>query len=207
MRTKVTWAALLFLVVLAWNIRPAPAKDEAGMVVPATVLDFAKATKMGGEFIIEVDPSGKILGLEAEVAVESLPKGAVEAAAKLYPGAKAVGGEKEWIGGVEYWEVVLDNAGSRVELLLKADGSEGGREDVIPTKDVPKAILDAADKAVPGGTVEVVEKVTGAEAGGRGTEYHVKKRVDGELQRISVSPDGKVPLVLRKIKAELKLPR
>jgi uncharacterized protein YuzE len=200
------WVGLSVAAVLWLGSRAAPAKDDE-MTLPAALLELVKTTKMGGEVALEVDASGRVVAIEAEVAVESLPKAAIDLASKLLPGAKPVAGEKEWISGQTYWEVVLDNAGSRVELLVKEDGTEGGREVVVPAADVPKAVLEAADKAVAGGRVEVVEKVVGAEAGGRGTEFHVKKNVDGETQRISVSPDGKVPLVLRKIKAEVKLPR
>ena len=133
-----------------------------------------------------------------------MPRVALDAAAKVFPGAKA---EREWIDGVPYREVVLDHAGARVEFLVREDGTESGREEVVAEADVPKTVRDAADRAVPGGTAEVVEKLSGAEAGGRGTEYHVKKRVDGEVQRIRVAPDGTVPLVLRKVKAEVKVPR
>lgn len=193
--------------LLGMSIQPAPAKDEGGMALPAAVLEFAKMTKAGGEFALEMDGAGNLVALEAEVDVSALPKAALDAAAKAFPGSKPVSGEREWIAGVAYWEVVLDVAGSRVEFLVLENGTEGGREEVLKPADCPKAVLDAADKAVPGGTLEAVEKVSGAEAAGRGMEYHVKKRVDGEVLRISVSPDGKVPLVLRKIRAEVKIPR
>lgn len=207
MASRTAWFALAVAVVLGFAIGTTTAKDEPGMALPAQVMEFARTTRSGGGLEMEVDASGKIIGLEAEIAVASLPKAALDLAQKLFPDAKPVGAEKEWIAGVTYHEVVLDHKGTRIELLVKEDGTEGGREEVIAPPDVPKAILDAADKAVPGGTVEVVEKVTGAESAGRGTEYHVKKLVDGEVQRISVSPEGKVALVLRKMKAEVRHPR
>lgn len=199
-------AGFVVAVALACGDTTARAKDE-GAPLPGPVLELLRATKTGGEFVLEVDAAGRVVAIEAEVAVDRLPKVALDAAAKAFPDAKAVSGEHEWISGASYWEVVLYRGGTRIEFLVREDGSEGGREEVLAEADVPKAVRDAADRAVPGGTVEVVEKVTGAEAGGRGTEYHVKKRVDGELQRISVAPDGTVALVLRKIKAEVKVPR
>jgi hypothetical protein len=203
---RIVGAGIVVAVAFGFAVTTVRAKDE-GPPLPAPVLELLKATKTGGEFALEVDASGRIVALEAEIPVSALPKAAIDAAAAAFPGSKAVGAEREWIAGAAYWEVVLDLGGKRVEFLVREDGTEGGREEVIAAADVPKAIRDAADRAVPGGTLEVVEKVSGAEAGGRGTEYHVKKRVDGELQRISVAPDGTVPLVLRKIRAEMKIPR
>ena len=60
-------------------------------------------------------------------------------------------------------------------------------------KDVPPAVMAAADKAAPGGTVKEVEK----ETRGDDVVYEIKKIVKGKKVEIKVAPDGKVVKIER----------
>jgi hypothetical protein len=174
--------------------------------VPTDLVALAQQTKRGGLFMIEVDGSGLVTGAACDVDVATLPKECVAAADQAAPGGRTVGAEKEWIDGVTYYEVVKEFDGRSTEILLTADGKVAGREDELDLAKAPKDVVAAANAAFPQGEVVAVEKVVGPEALG-GTEHHVKKKIDGEVLRISVLPDLKIGRVLRKIRAEFKAPR
>ena len=52
----------------------------------------------------------------------------------------------------------------------------------------------------------MAERVSGPEAA-YGEDFHVKVRVAGEVLRVSVRADGTVLRVLRKMRAEIRLPK
>ncbi len=196
-------ALLFFLGTLCG--RSATAKDGDAVRLPEVVAAFVHDTAAGGTFVLEATADGTVVNHEASVPLSAVPKALVEAADRHVLGGKAIAAEKEWIDGVTYWEVIKEVGGLPREILMKEDGSLAGLETVLRTDGAPKAVLEAAERAV-GGDPVVVEKVTGPEAMG-GTEYHVKRRVDGEVVRVSVSEDGKVGRIYRKISAEMRIPR
>lgn len=73
---------------------------------------------------------------------------------------------------------------------VRDDKKEGKDEegDEIAIKDLPKAVVDAVNAAVPGGTIKEAEKET------KGSEvvYEVKTTVGKVTREVKVSPDGKV---------------
>ncbi len=205
MRSLLTACALVALGAALVAGLPASAKDAGKL--PPDVVSLMNGTRVGGEFAVEVDASGNVTWIEAGIAVDDVPKVCRDAADKEVPEGKAVDGEKEWIDGTVYWEVVKEVDGRRHEVLMKEDGTVVGHEEELAEADWPKDVVAAADKAVPDGKIVIIEKVQGLEAGGP-PEYHVKKEIDGEQQRISVSMEGaKVGRILRKINAEFRVPR
>jgi len=176
-----------------------------GKSVSKGIASLAQDTKMGGELAFEIDENGKIIGMDAEVDPSMVPQVCREAADRHYPGGRVTGAEKEWNGGKIYWEVVKDINGQRVEILMNKDGSLAGHEMALRTNEVPADVVAAARAAVPNGRLVVVERVTGPEAK-KGEEYHVKMDVSGEQLRVGVG-GGKVIRVVRKIKADFRVPR
>ena len=67
-----------------------------------------------------------------------------------------------------------------------------------------ETVLQAADRAVPGGTLKGVEKILD----GQETliEYHVKKSVNSKHFKIMVAPDGSLIQTLREVAAEVEVP-
>jgi len=200
------YVAICGLLAAAWFALPAPNQQSKELKIPAELVAIAQQTKAGGLFEFEMDAAGTVLGFSCEIAPSSVPKACVDAAEKAAPGGKVTGAEKEVMAGVTYFEVLKEIDGRSIEILLTPDGKVAGREDELKLADVPKNVLDAANAAVPAGEVVAVEKVTGPEALGA-TEHHVKKKVEGEILRISVLESGKVGRVLRKLRAEVKIPR
>lgn len=171
-----------------------------------SLVELAQETRMGGEFVLEVEQNGSVVGAEAEISPSDVPQACRDAAQTHAPGGQVTGAEKEVVKGKTYYELRLMVRGRRVEVMMKPDGTQVGREEELAPSDVPAGIVDAARSAVPDGTLVVVERVSGPEAL-VGESFHVKLRVHDEIQRVSVTQDGKVVKILRKIKAEVKVPR
>ena len=205
---KLSWSLVAAgMLGLGWLALPASARPCCPPVcVPSVIVAFAQATKPGGEFSMEVDARGALFRLEAEIDPAQLPKACAEAAEKAAPGGTVTRVLKDWIQGVTYFEVVKEIDGLRREVLMTADGRVVGGEDVLAKDAIPPGVLAAAAQAVPGGQVEAVERITGPEALGA-VEHHVKTRADGEVVRVSVLPSDRVGRVVRKIRAEVKVPR
>jgi hypothetical protein len=176
-----------------------------GKSVGKSIASLAQDTKMGGELAFEIDENGKIIGMDAEVDPSTVPQVCREAADRHYPGGRVTGAEKEWNGGKIYWEVVKDINGQRVEILMNKDGSLAGHEMALRTNEYPADVVAAARAVAPNGRLVAVERVTGPEAK-KGEEYHVKIDVKGEQLRVGVG-GGKVVRVVRKIKADFRVPQ
>jgi len=173
--------------------------------LPREIVSLAQDTKVGGELAFEIDESGKIIGMDAEVDPSTVPQVCRDAADRHYPGGSVTGAEKEWNDGKLYWEIVKNIDGQRVEILMNVDGSVAGYEKALRSNEVPAGVVEAATKAVPNGRLVVVERVTGPEAK-LGEEYHVKMDVNGEQMRVGVG-GGKVVRVVRKIHADFRVPQ
>lgn len=191
---------------VAWLALPAGARPCCVVCMPSVVTEFAAAVRPGGEFSMEIDDCGRLFRLEAEVLATQVPPACLAAADRAAPGGEVKGVYKEWIQGNVYFEVIKAVDGLRREVMMRPDGTVVGHEDVLAPATVDAGVLAAADKVVPGGEVLAVERISGPEALG-GMEYHVKTRLNGEVQRVSVLPGGQVGRVLRKIQAEVKIPR
>lgn len=186
--------------------RPASAKDAEAVKVGQAVLEFAKGTVAGGEFGMEIAADGSLGRLESQVALDSVPKACLDAAAKHAGGGTTVRADKQWVAGNVFWQVTHDVGGLRHETLMKADGTVVGSEVAVNPAACAQGMLDASEKAAPGSELVAVERVTGPEALG-GTEWHVKRKLAGEVLRISVLEDGSIGRVYRKIPSELKILR
>jgi hypothetical protein len=76
--------------------------------------------------------------------------------------------------------------GGSIALWAAVNGDDD--DEKVPISDVPKIVLDAANKAVPGGEITEVEK----EVEDGETIYEVEKVVDGVEYEIEVTADGVV---------------
>lgn len=177
-----------------------------GWNVSREILELAQETKLGGIVVIESDANGKVLNADCVIDTARLPKAVVAAAEKELPGPIDYA-EREVAMDQKYWEVVKKVDGRDVALVFDDAGKLVGKEEELPTSKWPSPAVAAANGAVPGGKVVMVEFVWGPEALG-GREWHVKKDIDGEVVRISVlEKDLQVTRVLRKIRAEFKAPK
>jgi len=176
-----------------------------GCHVSRDLVELARQTRTGGEFVIEVAEDGQVINADAQVELSSVPKAILEAAERELPGP-AIDAEREIAIGVRYWEIEKKVDGRTIELMIDDAGKLLGKEEELAKANWPEAIVKAANQAVPEGQITTVELVTGPEALG-GTEYHVKKDLGKEILRISVLKDGTVTRYVRKIRGEFKPPR
>jgi hypothetical protein len=198
------WAVPLAALATAAGSTVRPA--TAPLTIPQEIVALSQETRSGGEFMLEVDATGKVIAYSADIDPNAVPQVCRDAIEKAYPGGKVTGAEKEVIDGKTYFEIEKDMDGLRLEVLATPDGKVAGFERVLPAKEHPAAVLAAANKLVPEGEVEAVERIEGPESLGS-PEHHVKKKVaGGEVIRIRVTDKGAVE-ILRKLKSELKVPR
>jgi hypothetical protein len=182
----------------------APADSQAPLMIPPEIVAAAQETRMGGQFVLEVDAKGKVIGYSGDVELDKVPAICREAVDKAAPGGKAVNAEKETIGASTYWEVEKEIGGLKMEFLVAADGKIVGSEKQLAEKDIPAEVLKAANGLMPEGELVAVERVEGPETLGA-VEHHVKKKIKGEVIRIRVTDKGAVE-ELRKLPCELKVP-
>ncbi|MCK6480635.1 MAG: hypothetical protein HUU06_10760 [Planctomycetaceae bacterium] len=178
---------------------------SSGMSTAAAV-DRSRETRPGGEFVVELSADGKVLGTASEIPLASVPAACIEGADRAAPGGVATSASKLVVGGKSYFMVVKAFRDRRVELMMNPDGTVAGKEDPLSPSEWPENVVAAARKAVPGGEIVAVEKVSGPEAMA-GEAFHAKVRLDGELLRVSVSAKGDVVKVVRKMRAEVRVPR
>ncbi len=150
-----------------------------------------------------VDEDGMIVEIEYHTTADRLPAAVRSAAEKEMPGGTVVSCEKEYTASGEVrWEMEKSVGGLKKEILFSEDGRVIATEFQIPASSAPRAVLDAADLAVPGGDVTSVEEV---KEGGR-LEYHVKKTKNGFRYKIVLAPDGALVRALREVPAEVEVP-
>lgn len=170
------------------------------------IVAIARSTMPAGEFHIEYDADGNVLAAAGSVALASVPAACRAAADAFRPGGRQTGAERAYVDGAQCWMVAKEIDGRAVELLVHDDGTVFGGEEVLAQSAWPSAVVEAAKAAVPGATLERVERVWGTEA--RGAEaYHLKLRDRGESVRVGVSSDAKVQRVVRRLAGQVRVPR
>lgn len=170
------------------------------------VLAIARSTMPAGEFHIEYDADGNVVEAGGAVPLDSVPAACRAAADAARPGGRQTGAERVFVDGSTSWMVAKDVDGRAIELLVRDDGTVFGGEEVLAKSAWPAAIVEAAKGAVPGASLDRVERVWGTEA--RGAEaYHLKLTDRGESVRVGVSQDGKVLRVVRRLGGQVRVPR
>lgn len=155
-----------------------------------------------GVIEMELGRNGTFLEMEAEIAVAMLPDFARAAALDRAPGAQITGAEREFRSGGRAWEVKLIHEGRAWEIIVDEEGEVVEVEKELQRSEAPAAVLEAADRAIDGGSfrsVEVIER-------GEEREFHVKKTREGASYKIVLAPDGTVLRKVREQRAEIEVP-
>lgn len=178
----------------------------AGPGMSDDALDIARSTMKGGEFHVEFDSDGELVEAGGAVPLESVPAACRAAVDKAHPGGRQTGAERMYLDGAGGWMVAKEIDGRALEILLRDDGEIFGGEEVLASTAWPAAVVEAAKAAVPGASLERVERVWGTEA--RGAEaYHMKFNDHGESVRVGVSAEAKVLRVVRRLASQVRVPR
>ncbi len=178
----------------------------AGTRMSSDLMDLAQSTRPGGTFHIEFGADGRLVEAGAEVPLDTAPEACRAAADAAFPGGRQTGAERLRAGDGAMWMIAKQVDGRPIEILVTDDGTVRGGEEVLARSAWPAAVVAAAEAAVPGATLERVERVWGAEA--RGAEaYHVKFDAGGDSVRVSLTADAAVVRVVRRLRAQVRVPR
>lgn len=177
--------------------------SDGGMgSVPMGLVELYDMAAPDGVIELELDRNGKIIEMEADIPVASLPAAVKKAAMEKAPGAVITGGEREMQAAGKSWEVKLRWEDRDWEFVIDDNGVIKETEKELQQAEAPAAVLAGANKRVPGAefkSVEIIER-------GDVTEYHVKQTKDGASYKIILSADGTVKRAVREARAEIEIP-
>jgi len=194
-------AALALVCVLA-TITATGCQQGIGRVDPRVVSLYDDAL-VDGSMEIEIDRDGSVRKVEAEIAVDELPRNALDAARAARPGAIVVGAERDLFrDGTEAFEVQLRDGDVTIEVVVDAFGNVVETETTISRDEAPLSVLRGAEAALPGGAFQSIERV---ERRGDVT-YHVKKNLNGASYKLVLDASGTVRRIVREARAEIEIP-
>src|SRR6185295_19865315 len=131
-------------------------------------MTFKFMLKMPGEGDIElrVTPTGKIVGVEQDVTLESLPPAITKGIEAIFPGKKVSELKRVELAFKGYilvvYEVVGETAQGKKEVFLNPTGKvatvEEGGEEVVPVDKLPKEISKAVEGKFSGATIKSAVK-------------------------------------------------
>jgi uncharacterized membrane protein YkoI len=128
-----------------------------------------------------------------KVPLGKVPKKVMDAVKARFPGARITSVEKEKAGGKVVYDIELTHKGRKYEMDIVEDGTVLEVEKEVPTKDVPRAVLDAIKAKYPKATIKVVMEVNKVK-GKKETPDHYEvtlQTADKKTVEVTVSLDGK----------------
>ena len=198
------YVVLLFIatlgVAIACGVQSGQATD--GEKLPPIVIQMYDTALPGGTIEIEANRDGTIIEIEAEIAVDAVPKVIRDKAEEDLPGGEITGAEIEDVGGRKAYEIKKVVEGLGYELVYDESGKLLEKEAEVRKEDAPKAVIDAAMGVVPGAAFKSVEMITMGEE----SVYHVKTTKDGGSYKIVLKPDGTILRKVREAPAEIEIP-
>lgn len=153
---------------------------------------------------MQVDLAGRPKEVEYHVLPDAVPEAVQKAMNDLHPGAPFIAAEKEYEGGVLYYELTAERDGHEIEAMFTPDGRLHSEEISVPAANVPDAVKDAVARTWPSAHVRSWEEILGGH--GELTEYHVKLSQDGMSYKVMVGPGGAVKAAVREVEAEIEVP-
>ena len=169
---------------------------------PRELVGLYDVARPDGVIELELERDGTVREMEAEVAIEAVPAAILDAVRASHPTGRIVGAERELTAGGKGWEVQVQEGGRDLELVFDERGERIESERSLSRSEAPAAVLQAAERAVPGGVFRSVEAV---EQGGRSV-YHVKLAKGGASYKVVLAADGKVERKVREHRAEIEVP-
>ena len=152
---------------------------------------------------IQLDENARPVEVEYHILPAAVPANVMAAMDELHPGGRAVEAEKEFVGGVLYWEVTKEIDGLEIEAMFRVDGKLHSEELEVLSADVPEAVQQAVRERL-GGSVNKWEEIRNGQRDL--VEYHAKVAADGMRYKIMLSPTGVVRGIVREIPAEIEVP-
>lgn len=97
---------------------------------------------------------------ETKVALDQVPKAALDAVKEEFPGAKLTAAESAEDDGETYFEIELTHEGHSIDVSVSEDGTIEEVEKEIAVADLPKAVTDAIQAKYPQAKIEEAEELT-----------------------------------------------
>lgn len=182
----------------------AASQEQEGLgTMPDRLVQLYDEALPSGKMEIELDRNGRMLQVEAEVALDRIPERYRQAALRELPGAQLVGGEHEYAqDGSELWEVQLLDDGRYWELIFDQDGNIFESEREITWDEAPVPVRTTAETSLLGGQLVSIERIRHGDE----HEYHVKKMRDGGRYKMVITPEGELKRLVREAMAEIEIP-
>jgi uncharacterized membrane protein YkoI len=127
---------------------------------------------------------------EKDVSAKQVPQAVHEAFQKAYPAAKSPKYSTEITDGKTTYEVEFKDHGKEFEATYSAEGTLIETEEEIKTTELPKAVVDAIEKAHPGAKLKEAEKVLKTD--GTVSGYEVEIKVGKKELELTVDPSGAI---------------
>jgi hypothetical protein len=180
---------------------PPPVMEAAKKALPGFEAQSVTREKTGNQMnyklegavagkTAEILVSAEAKVLESEVAIElkDVPKPVMDLAVKAVAGLVVEKAMKGTEGTVAFFDLTGKANNKEYSVKITADGKVLEIEEAVELKDVPKAVTDAAVKAVPGFVAESAKKITLT----TGVVFELTGKVEGKACEIKVGADGKV---------------
>ena len=142
-----------------------------------------------------VTQTSSILKASAEsIPLKNLPKGALQAAKKLFPGAEIVGATKEDGGKEISYDIELKTKKQTVYVTVNDKGEVGLITKEIPVKALPPAVAKAVSLMYPKARLTDAEEIWDVDGGKQKLDYYnvVIETADKKTVEVEVTPQGKI---------------
>jgi len=183
--------------------------SPCGVGVPVAAAPSGQAirvsdARMAQKIEMQVGYDGAPKEIEYHILPEQVPDAVQKAMDDLHPGGAFTGAEKEYEGGVLYYELTREADGHEIEAMFTPGGSLHSEEIAVSEENVPDAVKAAIAKTWPEGAVRTWEEIRDSKRELK--EYHVKLTQDGMNYKVMVSPGGTVKSAVREVVAEIEVP-
>jgi hypothetical protein len=150
-----------------------------------------------------MDDLGMAADVEYHIPPEDVPAVVRQAMDRLHPGGPFTGAEKEYEGGLLYYELTREVDGMDIEAMFFPDGRLHSEEIEVPESTVPAVVREAAQNAIPGSTIRMYEEIR--DSNRALYEYHVKSTRGGMNYKVMLGTTGQLLAIYREIEAEIEV--
>ena len=150
-----------------------------------------------------MDDLGRQSEIEYHIPPENVPAVVRQAMDQLHPGGPFTGAEKEYNGGMLFYELTRVVDGMEMEVMFYPDGKLHSEELQVPEGSVPAIVRSTAQEALGGGTVTKWEEIRNYRR--ELYEYHVKITKAGMKYKVMIGLKGELLAIFREIPAEIEV--
>lgn len=208
-RARAAALATLSLAGLALSACSAPdgRRTDLGRV-PLELVELYDMAATDGVIEIELDRDGRIVEMEADIPLVDVPKVVTDAAFAHLPAGRVTGAERELTRRGPGYELKFDVGGLAWEVVVDEQGRILETEQELDPLLAPRAVIDTAHAAVPGGVLRSVELIVRPDSREYSVsrEYHVKKDLLGVTYKIVTDGEGLLLRAVREARAEIEIP-